>query len=70
MNMRKRDGSHPGQASTDSVLVLLIIALLALAFPTGADAAAMQSRSFVVKGLQGPPVADRSGFPVASYCAA
>ena len=42
--------------------MLLIVALLALAFPTEAMAGRMQnSRGFVVKGVPGPPVAACDG---------
>jgi hypothetical protein len=55
MIMPKQDYSHPTHARTRRAFVLLIVALLALAFPTSAHAGGMhQSSSFHVKGLQGP----------------
>ena len=57
--MKMQDRSYPTRARSRSAIVLLIVALLALAFPTDATAGGVQSsRSLVVKGLQGPPVDD------------
>jgi hypothetical protein len=69
MNMKMQDTSYPTRARTRSAIVLLIVALLALAFPTDAMAGGVQSsRSYVVKGLQGPPVDDCGGrSSVATY---
>jgi hypothetical protein len=55
MNMKMQDHTYPTRARTRSAIVLGIVALLALAFPTGAHAGGMQNSSgFHVKGLQGP----------------
>jgi hypothetical protein len=69
MNMKKQDNSRPTHVRTRSALVLVIVTLLAVAFPTGATAGGIQSRTgFVVKGLQGPPVDQCDGkSSVATY---
>jgi hypothetical protein len=62
MNMTNLARFYPTRSRTRSAIVLVVVALLALAFPTGATAGGVQSsRSYVVKGLQGPPVTECDG---------